>query len=115
MKNQEKIKNLYKEKVKKLLKLNKAYFEKDSPIVSDSQFDILKQELIELANKNPFLKKIQNLDNLIGSKPSIKFEKVRHSKPMLSLGNAFHINDICLLYTSPSPRDLSTSRMPSSA
>ena len=94
MKNQEKIKNLYKEKVKKLLKLNKAYFEKDSPIVSDSQFDILKQELIELANKNPFLKKIQNLDNLIGSKPSTKFEKVRHSKPMLSLGNAFHIKDI---------------------
>ena len=94
MKNQEKIKNLYKEKVKKLLKLNKAYFEKDSPIVSDSQFDILKQELIELANKNPFLKKIQNLDNLIGSKPSTKFEKIRHSKPMLSLGNAFHIKDI---------------------
>ena len=25
------------------------------------------------------------------------------------------VNDICLLYTSPSPRDLSTSRMPSSA
>ena len=30
-----------------------------------------------------------------------------------SFGNAI-IND-CLLYTSPSPRDLSTSRMPSSA
>ena len=26
-----------------------------------------------------------------------------------------HIDSICLLYTSPSPRDLSTSRMPSSA
>ena len=25
------------------------------------------------------------------------------------------LNKICLLYTSPSPRDLSTSRMPSSA
>ena len=25
------------------------------------------------------------------------------------------LDDICLLYTSPSPRDLSTSRMPSSA
>ena len=25
------------------------------------------------------------------------------------------LNDVCLLYTSPSPRDLSTSRMPSSA
>ena len=39
MKNQEKIKNLYKEKIKKLLKFNKAYFDKDSPIVSDSDFD----------------------------------------------------------------------------
>ena len=27
----------------------------------------------------------------------------------------FDVSDFCLLYTSPSPRDLSTSRMPSSA
>ena len=27
----------------------------------------------------------------------------------------FRVGGICLLYTSPSPRDLSTSRMPSSA
>ena len=45
------------------------------------------------------------------------------SKGICSLGalqylydnNIFDKNDICLLYTSPSPRDLSTSRMPSSA
>ena len=30
-------------------------------------------------------------------------------------GNAYDAYDSCLLYTSPSPRDLSTSRMPSSA
>ena len=94
MKNQEKIKNLYKEKIKKLLKFNQAYFEKDSPIVSDSAFDKLKKELIELATKNPYLKKIENLDNLIGSKPSAKFEKIKHSKPMLSLGNAFQMKDM---------------------
>ena len=29
--------------------------------------------------------------------------------------NAMHVRMACLLYTSPSPRDLSTSRMPSSA
>ena len=29
--------------------------------------------------------------------------------------SAIEGNNICLLYTSPSPRDLSTSRMPSSA
>ena len=33
---------------------------------------------------------------------------------VISLGSKEDIND-CLLYTSPSPRDLSTSRMPSSA
>ena len=32
-----------------------------------------------------------------------------------SLNEIKLINKICLLYTSPSPRDLSTSRMPSSA
>ena len=38
---------------------------------------------------------------------------------LLNMANkAYHSDDdpmICLLYTSPSPRDLSTSRMPSSA
>ena len=38
--------------------------------------------------------------------------KIFEQKNMRVLSNRF---DICLLYTSPSPRDLSTSRMPSSA
>ena len=33
----------------------------------------------------------------------------------LSKWAADHVVETCLLYTSPSPRDLSTSRMPSSA
>ena len=32
-----------------------------------------------------------------------------------ALAVADRLKDVCLLYTSPSPRDLSTSRMPSSA
>ena len=89
MTDQEKVKKLYTKKVEKLLKLNKAYFEKDSPIATDSEFDELKKELLFLAQHNPFLKKIKNLDKIIGYKPSGKFEKVKHSKAMLSLGNAF--------------------------
>ena len=34
---------------------------------------------------------------------------------IVKMGNAVSGLNICLLYTSPSPRDLSTSRMPSSA
>ena len=33
----------------------------------------------------------------------------------LAIDSALAVTYICLLYTSPSPRDLSTSRMPSSA
>ena len=39
--------------------------------------------------------------------------QVLHGKTAESMG--VDPNNICLLYTSPSPRDLSTSRMPSSA
>ena len=38
-------------------------------------------------------------------------EKIQHA--IEQAGGA--LSDVCLLYTSPSPRDLSTSRMPSSA
>ena len=74
--DQEKVKKFYTKKVQKLLKLNKAYFEKDSPIASDSEFDELKKELLALAKQYPFLKKIENLDILVGHKPSVKFQKI---------------------------------------
>jgi len=92
--DQEKIKRLYTKKVEKLLKLNKAYFEKDNPMASDSEFDELKKELLVLAKQHPFLKKIKNLDNLVGHKPATKFEKIKHTRPMLSLGNAFDREDM---------------------
>ena len=45
--------------------------------------------------------------------------QVAYRKDLISnfnvCSNCGHHNRICLLYTSPSPRDLSTSRMPSSA
>ena len=90
----EKIKKLYKDKIDKLLKYNKAYFEKDNPLVSDLHFDKLKKELISLLKQYPSLKKIKDFENIIGSKPSGKFEKIKHSKPMLSLSNAFDKKDM---------------------
>ena len=36
-------------------------------------------------------------------------------RAMMTAGKALDRDNTCLLYTSPSPRDLSTSRMPSSA
>ena len=43
-------------------------------------------------------------------------DKIENAKSFISeLGNPYDHILFCLLYTSPSPRDLSTSRMPSSA
>ena len=78
-----KIKKIYKQKFQELLKLNKAYFEKDSPIVSDSEFDGLKREIIKLEQKHPFLKESGSIETIVGSKQSSKFEKTKHSKEML--------------------------------
>ena len=41
--------------------------------------------------------------------------KANPEKTNLIKGDRNDLESICLLYTSPSPRDLSTSRMPSSA
>ena len=88
------IKKLYLDKIDKLIKYNRAYFEKDNPIVTDEKFDKLKKELLEMARENPSLKKIKNPEEIVGSKPSDKFKKIKHSQPMLSLSNAFNKEDM---------------------
>ena len=94
MTNNKNIKKLYLDKIDKLIKYNRAYFEKDNPIVTDEKFDKLKKELLDMARENPSLKKIKNPDKIVGSKPSDKFKKIKHSQPMLSLSNAFNKEDM---------------------
>ena len=87
------IKN-YLYKVKLIEKHNKSYYDKDSPLISDQKYDLLKQETIDLEKKYLFLKKYGSIKEKVGFTPSSKFTKIKHSKPMLSLANAFDNNDI---------------------
>ena len=75
----------YLEKIKLIEKYNKSYYDKDAPDISDKEYDELKQETLELEKKYLFLKKYGSINNKIGFKPSSKFNKIKHSKPMLSL------------------------------
>ena len=45
----------------------------------------------------------------------LKYKEIIAKLPEFEKGDRFSMNIICLLYTSPSPRDPKTSRMPSSA
>ncbi|MBD1150627.1 NAD-dependent DNA ligase LigA [Pelagibacterales bacterium SAG-MED29] len=86
--------NLYKKKINLLKKHNKLYFNNDSPIISDAEYDSLKKEIINLEKNNNFLKKLNLNKRMVGSPPSSKFKKTKHLKPMLSLSNAFDKNDM---------------------
>ena len=93
MKKGEIIKN-YNYKLKELLNHNKLYYDKSKPIISDSKYDKLKYDILELENKYKFLKNNKSPDKVVGYKPSRSFEKYKHKVPMLSLSNAFSENDL---------------------
>ena len=84
----------YLKKIKLLQKHNKHYHDKDKPVISDQDFDLLKNEIINLENKYLFLENERSPTKSIGFKPSKNFLKVKHKVPMLSLGNAFSEEDL---------------------
>ena len=88
------IKKNYELKIKNYVKHNKLYYEKNKPIINDSDFDKLKIEIIELEKKYSFLNHKYSPKKTVGYKPSRSFEKYRHKSPMLSLSNAFDEEDI---------------------
>ena len=88
------ITKLYKIKIKLLKKYDNYYHDKNTPLVSDQEYDYLKKELINLENKHNHLKKFSSILNKVGYAPSNKFKKIKHLKPMLSLSNAFVEEDM---------------------
>ena len=92
--NIKKIQTDYKKKIKLIAKLNKFYYEKSKPIVSDSEYDKLKKEILILEKNNNFLKSNESPSKIVGFKPSKNFKKVSHRTQMLSLSNAFTEEDL---------------------
>jgi DNA ligase (NAD+) len=88
------IKNYYNKKIKELKKHNKLYFEKSSPKITDNQYDLIKKEIIDLEKKHKFLKSDFSPSNSLGYAPSKNFEKAIHRVKMLSLSNAFNLEDL---------------------
>ncbi len=92
--DQKLIKKEYKKKLSLISKYNKKYFIDNQSIISDSDYDTLKQEIIDLEKKYNFLNSKNSPSKTVGFKPSKNFKKVQHKVPMLSLSNAFSKDDL---------------------
>ena len=76
--NKKKILDNYKKEIKKYKKYSEAYYDKNNPLISDSDFDEIKKKIIKLEKLYEFLKDPSSPTNSIGYKPSKNFEKVSH-------------------------------------
>ena len=84
----------YNKKIENLQKHNRSYYDKNSPKISDAEYDALKKEILDLEKQYEFLESDNSPSKIVGFKPSKNFKKVKHRIPMLSLSNAFDKDDL---------------------
>jgi len=88
--------NIEKEIIKLVKDLNYhcyRYYVLDSPVISDEEYDKLYRHLTELEERYIFILP-DSPTQRVGAPPLDKFEKVKHTEPMLSLDNAFSYDEV---------------------
>ena len=60
----------------------------DAPEISDAEYDLLFDELLDFENTYPSLRSASSPTQRVGAPPLDQFEKVQHARPMLSLDKA---------------------------
>lgn len=71
-----------------------AYHVLDKSLISDAALDSLKNELAVLEFKNPEFISSDSPTQRVGGEPLEKFNKVKHSRKMMSLFDAFNFEDM---------------------
>ena len=71
-----------------------AYYVLDDPTIPDADYDRLYQELEQIEASDPALATADSPTRRVGAAPLGQFAPVRHSVPMLSLGNGFADADV---------------------
>lgn len=83
------------EELKRVIeKYRHAYHVLDKSLISDEALDSLKKELFDLENQYPDLITPDSPTQRVGGEPLKKFKKVGHEQPMISLNDAFSVEDM---------------------
>jgi DNA ligase (NAD+) len=86
-----------KKEIEKLIKdineHNYRYYVLDAPVISDAEYDKLFRRLKELEENYQYVLP-DSPTQRVGAPPLDKFEKVKHTEPMLSLDNAFSHDEV---------------------
>lgn len=70
------------------------YHQLAAPGVSDADYDVMIIRNRAIETRFPDLRRIDSPSHRIGAAPAPGFKKVKHRKPMLSLDNAFTLEDV---------------------
>jgi DNA ligase (NAD+) len=73
---------------------NRLYYQEDAPELSDAEYDALFRELAALEETHPELRSPDSPTQRVGARPAVHFGEVRHTRPMLSLSNAFSHDEL---------------------
>src|SRR5690348_10272790 len=73
---------------------NYQYYVQDSPTVTDSEYDRLFKELLQLENQFHSLRTPDSPTHRVGAQPAPTFRTIKHKIPMLSIDNGFNDEDI---------------------
>jgi len=92
--NKKEVQKKYNKKIRLIDEYNKYYYTKSSPLVTDKEYDEIKNDIYILEKKYKYLNSEKSPSKLVGYKPSKNFKKALHRAPMLSLANAFSKEDL---------------------
>jgi DNA ligase (NAD+) len=73
---------------------DKRYYQDDAPVVTDAEYDALRQRFNAIEARFPEFVSPDSPSQKLGAAPSGRFRKVQHAVPMLSLDNAFAEEDV---------------------
>jgi DNA ligase (NAD+) len=80
--------------IEELSEHNYRYYVMDEPSVPDATYDRLFQKLVKLEKQYPQFASDASPTQKVGGRPLAQFDQIEHEVPMLSLDNAFSLEDL---------------------